>query len=150
MREPLVFLYAAVLAFAGVLTITGLHSDVSRLFARLFPEPVAAALPGVMNIAWYDIGYAIGRSLNAVSLFNTLPPIGGAASLLSAFVLIKKSSWSKRVVLGNLWLILTLTLLAIILPLLTGGMSSWRLVTFAASLLTNGVVLALLVNRKLL
>lgn len=137
MNSLLRFLYASILILSGTLTLTGLHTAVIRYFARNFPDTIAAALPGAFNIAWYEIGYAIGRSLNTVPLFESIPYIGGTASLVSAFFLFTRSRRSRAVVLANLWLTLLLTLLAAVLPLVAGGTSMWRLVTFAAGLATN-------------
>ena len=79
--SPLIFCYAAILAFSGIATVTGYHRMIfaaTELFGA--PDLLEAALTGFLNAGWHDLAYVIARPLQRAEILSVLPL---AATLLS-------------------------------------------------------------------
>ncbi|MEK9136286.1 MAG: hypothetical protein AAB393_04125 [Bacteroidota bacterium] len=148
-RLPIPFyVYAVMLAVSGLLLFSGYHRTVYSLFSLLhLPDVAASALTGFFNLLWYEFGYVIGRSLESVMIFTLLPYVGAATSLVSALSILRRNRWSRFIVTGNLWFGIVVACMSVVIPVLVGGSTGWRLIASVTFLAANAAWLVLFTKK---
>lgn len=142
--------YAGWNALVAVLLLTGTHRLLYALVGPA-PEPVAGALAGIANLAWYEVAYVIGSALRRPEVFIAIPYVAIATAALPA-VTLARPAWSRRAALlhaatGLLFGGLALAILAI--RAARGFGDSWRLVAAVFFVATHLAWAVVLVRRPL-
>lgn len=79
------YVHAAWCGISALLLATGGHrAFYEALGAIAAPEVAAAALTGLLNLAWYELAYVVGGGLKSAGVFVALPYLGIAAGLAAA------------------------------------------------------------------
>jgi len=125
--------YICFISVSSLAVLFGMHRDFYAFLHRLSaPDWLVSSFTGLLNLAWYEVGYVVGGGLKNVHLFLAIPLIGSITGLVSAVALVPR--WNRRriVVLFHIGLSLTLaaaSIAVLVWRFVRGIEDEWRLVT---------------------